>query len=59
MDFILHCGWLAIKTGLGTLFIIIGIGLFGLGSYWFFRGKAYLEEQIDPMNDVNFTDDDK
>lgn len=59
MDFILHCGWLAIKTGLGTLFIIIGICLFSVGAYWLNRGLDYMRSDLDPMNDVNFTDDDK
>lgn len=48
MDFILHCGWLAIKTGLGTLFIIIGMCLFGLGAYWFERGLTWMRGDDEP-----------
>lgn len=48
MDFILHCMWLTVKAGLGSAFIIIGICLFGIGSYWFFRGLDYLKTDFGP-----------
>jgi uncharacterized membrane protein len=49
MDFILHCSWLAIKAGLGTLFIIMGMCLFSLGAYWFSRGLNWMREGDDEL----------
>ena len=59
IDFILHCMWIAVKGFLGTGFIIIGMFLLSVGIYWFNRGRDYLEGQIDPMYDVNFTDEEE